>query len=173
MRGSAEPLHTDPLHPFHTAQSEAENNIHRAVEWSISKAYDELYALGKGEFDRIEVDIPRDPNWLAQLVCQGAEMANGYYEKLIAHYDIQRGISDPPAGLDQVAKRIVSRLIWYANISFAAVLDRAIDDSNMHPPETRCCPPPCWPRCRCRSRCWPSASPTPRSAGRSSACTTS
>jgi len=132
--------YTDPLHPFHTAQSEAENNIHRAVEWSISKAYDELYALGKGEFDRIEVDIPRDPNWLAQLVCQGAEMSNGYYEKLIAHYDIQRGISDPPTGLDQVAKRIVSRLIWYASISFAAVLDRAIDDSNMHPPETALLP---------------------------------
>ena len=132
--------YTDPLHPFHTAQSEAENNIHRAVEWSISKAYDELYALGKGEFDRIEVDISRDPNWLEQLVCQGAEMANGYYEKLIAHYDIQRGVSDPPSGLDQVAKRIVSRLIWYASISFAAVLDRAIDESNMHPPETALLP---------------------------------
>ena len=30
-------------------------------------------------------------------------MSNSYYEKLIAHYDIQRGISDPPTGLDQVA----------------------------------------------------------------------
>jgi hypothetical protein len=127
--------YTDPLHPFHTGQSEAENNIHRAVEWSISKAYDELYALGKGEFERVEVEIPNDPNWLAQLVCKGADMANGQYEKLIAHYDIQRGISDPPSGLDQVAKRIVSRLIWYASISFAAVLDRAIDECNMHPPE--------------------------------------
>ena len=39
--------YTDPLHPFHTAQSEAENNIHRAVEWSISKAYDELRDAGR------------------------------------------------------------------------------------------------------------------------------
>ena len=128
--------YTDPLHPFHTHQSEAENNIHRAVEWSISKAYDELYALGKGEFDTVDVEISREANWLEQLVCQGAEMSNGYYEKLIAHYDIQRGMSDPPAGLDQVARRIVSRLIWYAGISFAAVLDRAIEESNMHPPDT-------------------------------------
>ena len=37
----------DPLQPFHTAQSEAENNIHRAVEWSISKSYDQLAALGE------------------------------------------------------------------------------------------------------------------------------
>ncbi|HEU4379600.1 MAG TPA: DUF4332 domain-containing protein [Hyphomicrobiaceae bacterium] len=132
--------YTDPLHPFHTGQSEAENNIHRAVEWSIAKGYDELYRLGKGEFDRLQVDFPRDANWLEQLVCQGAEMANGYYEKLIAHYDIQRGVSDPPAGLDQVARRIVARLIWYATISFGAVLDRAIDDSNMHPPETALLP---------------------------------
>ena len=40
--------YTDPLQPFHTAQSEAENNIHRAVEWSISKAYDELSGAGRG-----------------------------------------------------------------------------------------------------------------------------
>jgi hypothetical protein len=132
--------YTDPLHPFHTHQSEAENNIHRAVEWSISKAYDELYALGKGEFDKVDVEIARDENWLAQLVCQGAEMANGQYEKLIAHYDIQRGVTDPPSGLDQVAKQIVSRLIWYATISFAAVLDRAIDESNVHPPSVALLP---------------------------------
>ena len=30
--------YTDPLQPLHTAQSEAENNVHRAIEWSISKA---------------------------------------------------------------------------------------------------------------------------------------
>ena len=40
--------YTDPLQPLHTAQSEAENNIHRAVEWSISKAYDELQGAGRG-----------------------------------------------------------------------------------------------------------------------------
>ena len=33
---------TDPIQPFHTAQSEAENNIHRAAEWSMSKSYDDL-----------------------------------------------------------------------------------------------------------------------------------
>ena len=53
----------------------------------------------------MSVDLPPGPNWLAQLVCQGAEQANGDYEKLIAHYDIQRGVVDPPAGLDRVARR--------------------------------------------------------------------
>jgi hypothetical protein len=36
----------DPLQPFHTAQSEAENNIHSALEWSVWKSYDALHALG-------------------------------------------------------------------------------------------------------------------------------
>jgi hypothetical protein len=127
--------YTDPLHPFHTGQSEAENNIHRAVEWSISKAYDELRVLGQVEFPNIDVELPSGPNWLAQLVCQGAEKANGYYEKLIAHYDIQRGVIDPPAGLDRVARRLVAELIRYATLSFAKVLGRAIEESNMHPPD--------------------------------------
>ena len=46
--------YTDPLQPLHTAQSEAENNIHRAVEWSISKAYDELARQGETRVRRHE-----------------------------------------------------------------------------------------------------------------------
>jgi hypothetical protein len=127
--------YTDPIHPFHTGQSEAENNIHRAAEWSISKAYDDLRKLGETEFPDIDAELPPGPNWLAQLVCRGAEKANGYYEKLIAHYDIQRGVIDPPAGLDRVARRIVAELIRYASLTYAAVLGRAIGESHSHAPE--------------------------------------
>jgi hypothetical protein len=127
--------YTDPIHPFHTAQSEAENNIHRACEWSISKSYDELSALGEREFADMHIDIPRDPNWLVQLLCQGAERANSHYERLIAHYDITRGVVDPPAGLDQVAKRIVAELIRFATLSYGAVLSRAIAEANVHAPD--------------------------------------
>ena len=127
--------YTDPLQPLHTAQSEAENNIHRAVEWSISKAYDELARQGETEFASMSVDLPPGPNWLAQLVCQGAERANRYYEKLIAHYDIQRGVVDPPAGLDPVSRRFIAELLRYATLSYAAVLDRAIGEANVHAPD--------------------------------------
>jgi Domain of unknown function (DUF4332) len=127
--------YTDPLQPFHTAQSEAENNIHRAAEWSISRAYDEIYELGLHDFPDMAIEVPNDPNWLVQLLCQGAERANAYYEKLIAHYDIQRGVVDPPAGLDRVAKRVVAEMIRYAYLSYAAVLDRAIAEANVHAPD--------------------------------------
>jgi predicted flap endonuclease-1-like 5' DNA nuclease len=127
--------YTDPLQPLHTAQSEAENNVHRAIEWSISKAYDALARQGETEFASMSVELPPGPNWLAQLVCQGAERANRYYEKLIAHYDFQRGVVDPPAGLDPVSRRFIAELLRYAALSYAAVLDRAIGEANVHAPD--------------------------------------
>jgi hypothetical protein len=132
--------YTDPLQPFHTAQSEAENNIHRAVEWSIARSYGALRALDLREAgDRVsvgEIELGTGPNWLIELVCRGAERATRHYEKLIAHYDIGRGVVDPPAGLDQVARRIVAAMIRYATLSFAAVLDRAVAEARVHAPET-------------------------------------
>jgi Domain of unknown function (DUF4332) len=127
--------YTDPLHPFHTGQSEAENNIHRAVEWSIAKSYDQLRAQGEREFAQMPVEVSADANWLARLVLSGAHRANAYYEKLIAHYDIERGVVDPPAGLDRIARRLVAELIRYASESYAVVLARAIAEARVRPPE--------------------------------------
>lgn len=127
--------YTDPLQPFHTAQSEAENNIHRAAEWSISRSYDELRDLGERDFANLDVTLGKGPNWLVEAVCKGAEIANAHYEKLIAHYDIQRGVVDPPSGLDRVAKRLVAEMIRYAYLTYGAVLDRAILESNTHAPD--------------------------------------
>jgi hypothetical protein len=127
--------YTDPLQPFHTAQSEAENNIHRAVEWSIARSYGALRALGLRDLGDMKIELGTGPNWLVELVCRGAERATRHYEKLIAHYDIDRGVVDPPAGLDRVAKRIVAEMIRYGYLSFAAVLDRAIAEARVHAPE--------------------------------------
>ena len=46
--------YTDPLQPFHTAQSEAENNIHRAVEWSISQGLRRAVRAGRARVRRHE-----------------------------------------------------------------------------------------------------------------------
>jgi hypothetical protein len=126
--------YTDPLHPFHTAQSEAKNNIHRAVEWSIARSYEALRAQGERDFPHMPIAVTADANWLATLLVRGAQRANAYYEKLIAHYDIERGVVDPPAGLDRIARRIVAELIRYASLSYAIVLARAIEEARVRPP---------------------------------------
>src|SRR5262249_33727110 len=124
----------DPLQPFHTAQSEAENNIHRAAEWRIRRSYGALYDLGQREFGGMRVAPGSDPNWLVELVCRGAELANGYYEKLIAHYDIARGVVDPPAGLDPVGRRILAHMLRFSYLGYAGVLARAIADAGVAAP---------------------------------------
>jgi hypothetical protein len=123
---------TDPIQPFHTAQSEAENNIHRAAEWSISKAYHELEKLGADAPPAVV--IAEAANWLEQLVCDCAVEANRHYEKLIAHYDIHAGVVDPPSGLDVVSRRILGRLIALAAAAHGAVLARAIREARVAPP---------------------------------------
>lgn len=126
--------YTDPIQPFHTAQSEAENNIHRAAEWSISRSYDALAKQGRAEFANVKPRPGEGPAWLRGFVVEGAERANEHYEKLIAHYDINSGVVDPPSGLDVVARRLVAELIVFATRGFAAVLDRAIAEAGAKAP---------------------------------------
>jgi len=126
--------YTDPIQPFHTAQSEAENNIHRAVEWSIASSYDELKRLAERR-ERPAIRPGDDPDWLRDLVCQGAETSNRYYEKLIAHYDFNRGVVDPPAGLDAQSRMLLAELLDHAAHGLAAILDRAFAESGVIPPD--------------------------------------
>lgn len=126
---------TDPMHPFHTAQSDAESNIHRAVEWSISRAFDSLYADASARSPLTPVTLGEGPKQLKALMCANADRSNAHYELLIAHYDIKVGISDPPSGLDPVARRIVGALLVEATATVAAVLDRAITAASVAPPQ--------------------------------------
>ena len=127
--------YTDPIHPFHTAQSEAENNIHRAVEWSINRGYDDLKREAEAAHRQGLIEAPHGPHWLRDFVCQGAETANAAYETLIAHYDINVGVVDPPAGLDPIGRDVVGRLMLYAADGFARVLERAITESEATAPD--------------------------------------
>lgn len=126
--------YTDPIHPFHTAQSEAENNIHRAVEWSISKSYDALRARGLAG-PQLEIAVGSDEHWLKDLVIAGAETSNRHYETLIARYDFARGVVDPPEGLDDVCRSAIGGLLVYASTGFGKILDRAIAEAGVTPPE--------------------------------------
>ncbi len=126
--------YTDPLHPFHTAQSTAENEIHRAVEWSISKSYDELWRSA----DTLEppaLVVGSDATAIKDHVIAGAERSNRDYETLIRHYDFARGVVEPTEGLDPVARACVAELLLYAAVGTARLLDRAILDAAAAPPK--------------------------------------
>ncbi|MDX2176428.1 MAG: zinc dependent phospholipase C family protein, partial [Candidatus Sumerlaeia bacterium] len=126
---------TDPVHPFHTAQSEAENAIHRATEWSINRSYDTLWAEAIARHAGLDVEIPAGPNGLKEMIFAAADRANAQYEKLIAHYDVNRGVVEPAEGLDSVSRALVGELLVYAATLNARLLDRAIAESGAAPPE--------------------------------------
>ncbi|MEO0619171.1 MAG: DUF4332 domain-containing protein [Pseudomonadota bacterium] len=128
--------YTDPIMPFHTAQSDAENTIHRAVEWSVSKSYDALITLARREFPMPDVPIEDRDDWLADLVCDAAELSNTFYDRLISDYDFDRGVVDPPSGLNARSQRFLAQLLAYAQVGQARILDRAFADAGVTPPET-------------------------------------
>ena len=127
--------YTDPIHPFHTAQSDAENSVHRAVEWSINRSYDALRAHGEAQHHDEAPVLPAGANWLQAHVIAGAERSNPDYETLIAHYDLKTGVREPTEGLSPIARDAVSALLIYAAKGFALVLDRAISEAAVEPPE--------------------------------------
>ncbi len=125
---------TDPVHPFHTGQAEAEGSIHRAFEWSTAKSYPALRELG-ANLPRPHTPIPAGADWLEALIRDAASQSNAHYEKLIAHYDINKGVVDPPAGLDLVAQRLLAELIRRASALFAVVVQKGFAESGVRPPE--------------------------------------
>ncbi len=127
--------YTDPIHPFHTGQTEAENAIHRAVEWSINRSYDRLRTLGTARFASLTVTSHTGAHWLKEMTCDGAEFAHRYYEKLIAHYDFTRGVVHPEEGLDETGRVVVAELLMYAADGFGHLLDRAIAESGVEAPD--------------------------------------
>lgn len=125
----------DPVQPFHTHQTEEENTIHRAVEWSLSKAFPELLLILTQDLGFPDIPVPAGEDWLERLVRNGAQVSNRHYETLIDHYDFEVGRKRPAEGLDQEMKDVVAGLIGYAAITLSRILDRAIAEAKTEAPK--------------------------------------
>ena len=127
--------YTDPVMPFHTGQTAAENNVHRAVEWSINRSYDALRKLGEEKFSNLDVAVPDGADWLKRMSLNGAEYSHPYYETLLAHYDLTRGVVAPQEGLDPTARIAVAQLLIYAADGFGRILDHAVAEAGVAAPD--------------------------------------
>jgi len=124
--------YADPIQPFHTAQSEEEGAMHRALEWSISKSRDTIKAL---------IDLRGYPHvhagsetgFVADMVLAGAKYSNPHYQTFIDHYDLHKGVANPPEGLDQTLLDIIADLVAYATAGVAVLFERAFAESGMKP----------------------------------------
>jgi hypothetical protein len=126
---------TDPFMPLHTAQSESEGSVHRALEWSVTKSYEELQNLLIDDLGGYpDVQAPEGDDWLGAMIRAGARAAHGSYDALIDHYNVPVGVKDPPRGLDQECRDRLAPLIGAATVGFARVLERAIEEADVSPP---------------------------------------
>ena len=125
----------DPIQPFHTHQTEAEGTIHRAVEWSLSKAFPEMLLILEQDLGFPDIPVPTGDDWLERMVRNGALVSNKHYETLIDHYNFDIGRKRPVEGLDQEMKDVVAALLGYASVTLARILDRAIAESQVEAPD--------------------------------------
>lgn len=126
--------YADPIQPFHTGQTEAESVIHRAVEWSIAKSRGEIDARIEAN-GYPEIDMPEGMGFVSDMVRAGAARSHSHYQTFIDHYDIDAGVADPPAGLDETMRAAVADLVGYATAGFAAILTRGIEEAAVAPPK--------------------------------------
>jgi len=128
--------YVDPIQPFHTHQTEEEGVIHRAVEWSFSKSYKTFQTILENDLGGYPaIEAPKGDKWLAEMVRAGAHASNKHYELVIDHYDFEKGVKDPPAGLDQELKDTIAKLVGHAAVGFARILDRAFEEAAVAPPK--------------------------------------
>jgi predicted flap endonuclease-1-like 5' DNA nuclease len=125
----------DPLQPFHTHQTEEEGTIHRAVEWSLSKAFPELLLILTQDIGFPDVIVPAGEDWIERMIKAGAQVSNRHYETLIDHYDFDVGRKRPVEGLDQEMKDVVAALMGHASVMLARILDRAIAEAKADAPK--------------------------------------
>ena len=127
--------YSDPLMPFHTGQTEEEGKVHRAAEWSIACSYNELQNILEQDFGGYPVvAVPTGADWLKEMVRQGALYSHPHYDTIIEHYNLAKGVKDPPAGLDQEIKDRVAQCLGYAAVGIARILERAFAEAAVVPP---------------------------------------
>ena len=115
---------TDPLMPLHTGSSDAEGIIHRPMEWSVCKAYEQILSQWENAGSANPFTVPETENWIRDAVTRAAELSHPHYERLIEIYDLKRGVKDPPAGLNSESRVILSEMFGYAITGLAGIIDR-------------------------------------------------
>ncbi|MEZ5986518.1 MAG: DUF4332 domain-containing protein [Hyphomonas sp.] len=126
--------YADPIQPFHTGQTEEEGVIHRAVEWSIAKSRDVIDELIEAN-GYPDIRLPDGPGFVADMVVEGATLSNTWYNTFIDHYDLDRGVSHPPSGLDDTMREGIAELVAYATAGFAALVTQAVEEAAVAPPK--------------------------------------
>ena len=120
----------DAVHPLHTAQSRADNDIYAALAMNVSAIYDQLKTTA-ARTASMPVVSAKD---LDAALKAGATEAQAQYLPLLAHFALQRALFAPAAGLDTEGRALMAAALSRAVMLVAAVLDAALTEAAVAPP---------------------------------------
>jgi predicted flap endonuclease-1-like 5' DNA nuclease len=126
---------TDPIMPLHTAQHPREQAVHRPLEWSICQSYDEIYNLCRESGYECDFELAVDDQWISKAVLAAAAVAHRHYDRLVAIYDVERGVAKPRAGLNDEAMTILAELFALTIGGLSRVLTRLADETTRELPQ--------------------------------------
>jgi Zinc dependent phospholipase C/Domain of unknown function (DUF4332) len=124
----------DALHPFHTAQSEAENDVHFACDAAAEITFAQLQRNAMTRAPRAPIELGKDGAFLASALACGADAANVRYESLLNHCSLARAAADPASALDPLGRDIMAAVLDAQIQLLAAIFERAITDAGVTPP---------------------------------------
>ncbi|HBE70701.1 MAG TPA: hypothetical protein DDW52_21360 [Planctomycetaceae bacterium] len=127
---------TDPFMPLHTAQSQREAVVHRPMEWSVCKAYDDIANRCENIAQNVRpIEVPPTDAWISSVVVQGAKRGHAYYHTVIDEYDVQLGCRRPTEGASERGKNIFAELLWLASTTWGKCLTRIADETTAEIPK--------------------------------------
>lgn len=123
----------DAVHPLHTTQSVADNDISAGVDFTTLVNFRSLSRLAS-TLPNVSVVLGTGPDFLTESLNAAAADANRSYGPLIAHFDFARAMTERSAGLDTDGCVIMAEWLARATNLIGAILERAIQESGAKPP---------------------------------------
>jgi hypothetical protein len=124
----------DALHPLHTAQSAAENDVHYACDVATWTQWDRLRPRVVAARLGTAVALADSPDFLSQALATGADNAHRNYQVLTSHVDLFVAPDDPAAALDTTAQQLLVGVIASQAETLAAIVARAIREAGVGAP---------------------------------------
>ena len=119
----------DPLQPLHTMQCDRGRVIHRPLERSITKSYDDILRLWIEDDLRIVFQLSDHPGWLGDAILHNARYAHRQYNRVVNDFDLEASVKRPERGLNDQALSTLSGLFGLSITGWARVLERAAHDA--------------------------------------------
>ena len=130
---------SEPFMPLNTRQSEGGNLVQPGIEWCVNRSYGQLQSILEEDFGGYPA-VELEGDGLEPLIRRGAKMAAKHYDTLVEHFDLGRALIDPDEALDQELLDCLAVCLGSAVVSFARVLELAIEKSGVSPPRQEVSP---------------------------------